>query len=757
MADSVTLARLAEAKALPVVFLRSLGWRETYEGVEIPYRNTDGSQHPRMRFRFALRAKDGSAWRGPTDVSPIPYGLDRLEAARRGGKLALCEGETDTASCWLAGLPALGLPGATTVKKLLQPGLLQGFSHVIVFQDDDHGGSTFVSAATSVALTSGVKRVQVIKMPAGCKDPNDWFRRAGDPKAFKAAIVAAVAATSDQLPSPTSETPPTGNASTRAADGPCVVTVSDLLRLEATLVGRNGTARVQAVSGDTVVHLEEMNLAKSGARRQFAEYLKEKGFVLDEAALLALATEFQAKQTPPPRPFEHSKGSAEVTLTPDVSEILSDSNPIRRVIDAIRAGGYVGDHRPPLLAYLALTSRLLQRPINLAFVAPSATGKNRTVDAALALVPSTAYYLERAGSERALIYVEEEFQHRVVVFAEADSIPDEGPAASAIRSLASDNVLAYDVPEQDPKTKRFVTRRIEKPGPTGLITTSTRSLQHQLGTRVLEVHLKDDPEQTRAVMGIQASLATGELSPAPTAEDLIQLQRWLETAGDKRVIVPFAPPLGELVPARQVRMRRDFPQLLSCIQAAALICQRHRERTVEGAIVAKLDDYGIARDVLAPIFDHIGSDGVTPAVRATVESVRHGEEISNASLAKRLGLEPSTVSWRVSKAVKGGWLKNAETRPGYPARLSLGDPLPSDVTMLPTVEAVQEAIDRSRRVRQVFESAEADGTVSADRSSVEAFECLNEFREGAVHDLAAVEQQPTSSNELDSGGDCFEV
>src|SRR5437773_11722235 len=121
---------------------------------------------------------------------------------------------------------------------------------------------------------------------------------------------------------------------------------------------------------------------------------------------------------------------------------------------------------------------------------------------------------------------------------------------------------------------------------------------------------------------------------------------------------------------------------------------------VKGAIDAKLDDNVIPRDVLDPIIVQIACAGVTPAIRASVESVRHGEEISNASLAKRLGLEPSTVSWRVSKAVKGGWLKNAETRPGYPARLSLGDPLPSDVTMLPTVEAVQEAIDRSRRVRQ---------------------------------------------------------
>ena len=56
------------------------------------------------------------------------------------------------------------------------------------------------------------------------------------------------------------------------------------------------------------------------------------------------------------------------------------------------------------------------------------------MDAALELLPSEAYYLERAGSARALIYSEEDFAHRVVVVGEADSIPEDGPAASAIRS-----------------------------------------------------------------------------------------------------------------------------------------------------------------------------------------------------------------------------------------------------------------------------------------------------------------------------------
>ena len=418
--------------------------------------------------------------------------------------------------------------------------------------------------------------------------------------------------------------------------------------------------------------------------------------------------------------FEHSNTSPEVPIPEGVETLLSDSNIIRTVIEAFREGGYAGDDlRPPLLAYIAMTSRLLDRPVNLAFVAPSSAGKNRTVDAAAALMPPGALYVERAGSERALIYAGDDFTHRVVVFAEADSIPEEGPAASAIRSLASDNVLAYDVVEQNPDTKQFETRHIEKPGPTGLMTTSTKSLQTQLGTRVLEVPIKDSADQTRAVVLVQASTAAGAEAEDQDVSLLIGVQLWLERVGERRIVVPFAPVLAQMVPVAAVRMRRDFQQLISCIKTFAFIHQCRRDRTSSGSVVADLEDYAHARDVLALIFDAITTEGLTPAIRQTVETVPEPGELSQATLARRLNLQTSTVSWRVRRAIKRGWLKNLETKPGHPARLVRGDPLPDEVTALPPFE----------RVREVFESGQFGQTPSKERTSGEVFECSSHFRE----------------------------
>jgi len=90
---------------------------------------------------------------------------------------------------------------------------------------------------------------------------------------------------------------------------------------------------------------------------------------------------------------------------------------------AIRALGYAGDVTPPMIAYLGLTSRLLRRPLNLAFIAPSSAGKNRAIDDALALMPPSAYYIEKAGSARALVYGDESYEHRTVIVAKPTQSP----------------------------------------------------------------------------------------------------------------------------------------------------------------------------------------------------------------------------------------------------------------------------------------------------------------------------------------------
>jgi hypothetical protein len=281
--------------------------------------------------------------------------------------------------------------------------------------------------------------------------------------------------------------------------------------------------------------------------------------------------------------------------------------------------------------------------MNLAIVAPSAAGKNEAVRAGAALHPPEAVHTMSAGSARALIYDEDNFTNRNVVVEEADSIPDEGPVAAAIRAIAETGAMTYDVVERDEKTGKFGTRHIVKPGPTGLITTATKSVEYQLGTRVIEIPITDSEEQTRAVMLIHARRAAGDLGEIPDPGQWIAFMRWLEFEGERRVIVPFAVELIGLIPAHLVRLPRDSAQLLSCIQAIALLHQRHRLRAPAGEVVALVADYATARDLLAPVFDIIATEGVSDVVRQTVEAIQPDEEVTQAVLAARLGLSKGTT------------------------------------------------------------------------------------------------------------------
>jgi len=369
--------------------------------------------------------------------------------------------------------------------------------------------------------------------------------------------------------------------------------------------------------------------------------------------------------------------------------VLEAPNLLDNVATAIRTGGYAGELTAPLLAYLALTSRLLGRPLNLAFIAPSAAGKNRAIDGALALMPPTAYYLEKAGSARALVYGDADYQHRTVIVAEADSIPEDGPAASAIRALAADNCMTYDVVERDAETGRFTTRHIEKPGPTGLITTATKSLGEQMGTRLLTVAVSDTPQQTRAVLQSHAATVRGA-SPKADVAALIAAQRWLELAGDHNATIPFASVLADAVPADLVRMRRDFRQLLTVIQAVALLYQRQRQRDAEGRIVATLEDYRRARNLLLESFTEAATGGVSGPVRETVQEVARlydgTSPLTVKAVADGLGLSKDTVWHRVRRALRAGYVVNLEAQKGRPAKLVPGDPLPEERPTLPEPE-----------------------------------------------------------------------
>jgi len=587
--EGLTLDRLVDAKRIPSDFLRSLGITEGVSGVErmkcvdIPYLNEQGEVLA-IRKRLRLVGKPRFIWR--RGDKPAPYGLWRLTEAREARRMIFVEGESDCWTLWHAGLPALGIPGASIWKEAWKR-YLQGIDEVYVWREPDIGGDSLIPL-----IAAYLPDIKVIESPKDTKDPNElWLTVSCEIEAFQE-------------------------------------------RMEQLMEAAQPVSQIRA------------------------------------EALSREAREFYVQ----------------------AQELLEDPDLLKRVGDAIRASGYAGDLTPPLLVYISLTSRHLERPLNLAMIAQSSAGKNRAIDAALDLMPPEAYYLEKSGSARALIYVDADFAHKIVVVSEVDSIPEDGPPASAIRSLAADSIMSYDVVEKDPQTGQFATRRIEKPGPTGIITTSTRPLGEQMSTRLLTVTVPDTPEQTRAILMAHATAVKGTTRTTDVTA-FVALQRWLDLAGTHEVIVPFADALAKAVPDKLVRMRRDFRQLLTVIQALALLYQRQRKRDEAGRVISEMDDYRMAWDLLLDTFTASASGGVSKTIRETAAAVSDLYDGLNPltikAVGEHLGLARDTTWHRVKRALALGHIVNLESRKGQPAKLVPGDPLPKECAALPTREELQ--------------------------------------------------------------------
>ena len=253
--------------------------------------------------------------------------------------------------------------------------------------------------------------------------------------------------------------------------------------------------------------------------------------------------------------------------------------------------------------------------------------------------------------------------------------------------------MVYEVTEK--VNGKFKTRTIRKQGPTGLITTRTESLPPQHRTRVLEVVLEEDEAEIREVL--RALAIEDEPGERPDLRPFIALQEWLDHYGTKSVTIPYAGVLADLIPARSAVIQRQFPFLLTCIRTIAFLHQLQRERTAEEAIVASFEDYGVARDLFAPIIDAVAGEGLTETLRETVEAIPNLYSISVSDLAERLGIAKSTASRRVKQAISGGWVINTEWRRGLPWQLECGQPLPDVVESLPTVKQIMDVFDCSQR------------------------------------------------------------
>ena len=404
-------------------------------------------------------------------------------------------------------------------------------------------------------------------------------------------------------------------------------------------------------------------------------------------AAIRLDVEFYRKA----RPAESKEGAGEQ----DINELRRIGAPVLEAESYfeylrpdLRRVGSAGDTRLVELVALAVHSRLLKRPTNLVISGQSAAGKTYIVEKGVAFHPPDAVHDITAMSERALAYSDFKTEHAYVWISEASALYDDGIGATILRALAWGDGIKYEtvIKGVDGRPKSLP---IRKPGPTGLITTTTRpALDPELSTRCLVVNVDDTPAQTRAVIDAHAKFAANPgYSEDVDFEIYHAAARFLELSGNRQICVPFAEELVAALPDTEVRMRRDVEQILALISVSALVHQLYRETDRDGFVVADRRDYETAHRLLEPVLSAT-LRRATDTTRATVEAVaglsdKHRNGVKYAVLEDALGVGRSTVSWRVRKACRDGFLVNAELRKGHLALIQLGDALPDDSGVLP--------------------------------------------------------------------------
>ncbi len=290
-------------------------------------------------------------------------------------------------------------------------------------------------------------------------------------------------------------------------------------------------------------------------------------------------------------------------------------------------------------------------------------------------------------SARALAYSNELLAHRFIVLYEAAGHESDF-GCYLMRSLLSEGRIRYETVETT--SDGMQPPRDRARGPDGVIVTTT----------AITLHPDNETRCSRSGDGQahtdEARVARARLRAVEMYVDLDAWQAvdtWM-ILDEHEVTIPYADALAEAIPPVAVRLRRDFGAVLNLIRTHAVLHQGMRGRDGGGRIIATLDDYAVVRDLVADLV----SDGVGATVPATVrEAVEAvgmiapltGDETTNSAIASHLRLDKSAASRRVSAAIDCGFRRNLEDWRGRPARIVLGDKLPAEVDILPSIEVLR--------------------------------------------------------------------
>jgi hypothetical protein len=326
----------------------------------------------------------------------------------------------------------------------------------------------------------------------------------------------------------------------------------------------------------------------------------------------------------------------------EAREILSAEGLVARVEADLGRAGIVGETDLRLTLYFVATSRLLADPLHAIVQGESSSGKTFVVERIAKLLPEDHLVRATHMSPKALYYLSD-LKHRFLVLGERART--EGPeiedSTKALRELRSSGRLRAQV--VGPNGKLLT---LDAEGPVASVETTTKeTLFGEDANRCLLLSTEETEAQTRNILFAQAAAALG--GETSDREDLFALHHAMQVAlaegAPHRVQIPFAWNLAARFPASRTEARRAHRMLLGLVEAIALL-HRFQRALADGRIVATVEDYALARRLLAkPLASSIGGalpDRIVRFFQEITEHYRAGDTFASVDLAAKLDIRP---------------------------------------------------------------------------------------------------------------------
>jgi hypothetical protein len=342
------------------------------------------------------------------------------------------------------------------------------------------------------------------------------------------------------------------------------------------------------------LHLDTLDLYQARARYAFAKGAALALGVAEEVIagdLSALVLALEPLQEAAIRGALKPDAEAETDTLSEADEaaglaLLRDPGLIERIAGDVEAIGVVGEATNALVGYLAMVSRLLDKPLAILIQSTSAAGKSTLMDALLSLMPEGQRVHYSAMTGQSLFYLGEgDLKHKILAIAEEEGVRQ---AAYALKLLQSQGELTIASTGKDPQTGKLVTSEYRVEGPVMLcLTTTAIDIDEELLNRCLVLTINETSEQTAAIQARQREARTlAGLRTRVASEQIVAAHRAAQTLLRPLAVVnPYAESLT--FAHDRVRLRRDHQKYLALIDAIALLHQHQRK-------VQKLDVHGEA-------------------------------------------------------------------------------------------------------------------------------------------------------------------